>query len=76
MTKEQTADVIEAIRNCLRLAVSKLGPGEFVFFDLFKVYRGKRKGLPPGILNGKVTKAVPDREIMKVRILKGLKDLI
>jgi len=82
LTKKDIANVFEALRNLMSFHLKSRGPGEFTIPGLMKcVVKRKpptkaRKGVNPFTGEPMTFKAKPARNIVKIRPLKGLKELV
>lgn len=82
LSKKQVAEVLDELSNLVSRHVKKGGAGLFNFPGLFKVVTiskpamKARKGINPFTGQEAVFKAKPARTIVKVRALKGLKDMV
>ena len=81
LTRKQAAAVLDSLGAQVKAALSKKGPGVFTIPGLIKVTVvqkpavPERKGINPFTKQEQVFKAKPARRVVKVRPLKGLKDM-
>lgn len=81
LSRKQVDSVFAALSNEIKAAVGKKGPGVFVLPGLAKVLviskpaTPKRKGINPFTKQEQVFAAKPACRVVKVRPLKGLKDM-
>ena len=81
LKRKQVACVFESLAGLVKSAVGKKGPGVFVVPGLMKIMviqkpaTPERKGINPFTKLEQVFKAKPARRVVKVRPLKGLKDM-
>ena len=82
LTKEQVAAVFDELGCLLAKNLKKSGPGVFTVPGLMKVTVKRmpatpaRKGINPFTKEETVFKAKPARNVVKVRPLKALKDMV
>ena len=82
LAKKQVAEVFQALAGEFAKAVGKKGNGEFVLPGLAKVTvqhkpaTKARKGINPFTKQEVMFKAKPARNVVKVRPLKALKDMV
>ncbi len=82
VTKKQVAAVFDALNTVITQQLSKKGPGEVIIPGMFKLNIivkpavPEREGINPFTKQPTVFKAKPARKVVKVRVLKGLKDSI
>jgi len=82
MPKKQVAEVFDTMKTMIEKDLSKRGPGIFTVPGMMKVtvQRKKatraRKGINPFTGEPTTFKAKPARNVVKIRPLKGLKDLV
>ena len=82
LTKKQVGQVFDELGTLIGKNLSKRGPGVFTVPGLMKVTAVRkpatkaRKGTNPFTGEPTVFKAKPARTVVKVRPLKGLKDLV
>ena len=81
LSRKQVASVLEALAGLIKAAVGKKGPGVFAVPGLMKISVIQkpavpaRKGINPFTKQEQMFKAKPARRVVKVRPLKGLKDM-
>lgn len=81
LSRKQVASVFEALAGQIEAAFGKKGPGTFVVPGLVKLMLLQkpavkaRKGINPFTKEEQMFKAKPARKVIKVRPLKGLKDM-
>jgi nucleoid DNA-binding protein len=81
LKRKQVACVFDALSGLVKSAVGKKGPGVFVVPGLMKITvvqkpaTLERKGINPFTKQEQIFKAKPARKVVKVRPLKGLKDM-
>ena len=83
LTKKQVADVMDALSEEIRKSIAKRGgPGQFSIPGLCKIVvqrkpaTKERKGINPFTGEETVFKAKPARNVVKIRPLKNLKDMV
>ncbi|MCX6125123.1 MAG: HU family DNA-binding protein [Proteobacteria bacterium] len=82
MTRKDVGSVFAALGECIGLDVGKKGPGVFTVPGLMKVTRVNkpatkaRKGINPFTGEETTFKAKLARNVVKVRPLKGLKEMV
>lgn len=82
LTKKQVAEVLTALGKQVEEAISKKGPGQFNLLGLMKVVRvfkeatKKRQVRNPATGEMVWAEPKPARNVVKVRPLKQLKDLV
>jgi len=82
LTKRQVSDVFEALSAIIEKDLGKGGPGVFSVPGLMKVavqHKSavpERRGINPFTGEETTFKAKPARNVVKVRPLKGLKDMV
>lgn len=82
LTRKDVGNVFAALGECIGLDVGKKGPGVFTVPGLMKVTRvhkpatKARKGINPFTGQEAVFKAKPARNVVKVRPLKALKEMV
>jgi nucleoid DNA-binding protein len=82
LTKKQAAAALDALGEIVTQQLSKKGPGEVIIPGLFKLNIvakpavPEHEGLNPFTKQPQVFKAKPARKVVKVRVLKGLKDSV
>ena len=81
LSRKQVDSVFAALAGEIKAAVGKKGPGVFALPGLMKITvvtkpaTPKRKGINPFTKEEQVFAAKPARKVIKVRPLKGLKDM-
>ena len=81
LSRKQIASVLDALSNEIKMSLSKKGAGVFVVPGLMKLMVitkpavKARKGINPFTKLEQMFKAKPARKVVKVRPLKGLKDM-
>ena len=82
MSKKEVVALFDNLHELINLDLSKKGPGVFNFPGLMKVVRvvkpatKARKGINPFTKEPTTFKAKPARNVVKVRVLKGLKEMV
>ena len=82
LSRKQVASVFDALAGQLKNSLGKKGPGLFVVPGLMKVTLVKkpatkaRKGINPFTKEEVMFKAKPARNVVKIRPLKNLKDMV
>lgn len=82
LTKKQVASVFDGLGKLIGQQISKKGPGVFTVPGLMKVVRQDkpatkaRMAKDPFTGEERMFKAKPARSVVKVRPLKGLKDMV
>jgi len=82
LTKKQVTEVFDAMTTLIKKNVGKKGPGIISINGLFKVSVQRkpatkaRKGINPFTKEETTFKAKPARNVIKVRPLKALKDMV
>jgi nucleoid DNA-binding protein len=82
LTKKQVQAVFEAMTGEINKAVGKKGPGAFTIPGLCKIVRQNKPALPKRMVRNPATgemveaAAKPARNVVKVRALKALKDMV
>ena len=83
LTKKRVADVMDALSEEIRKSIAKRGgPGQFSIPGLCKIVvqrkpaTKERKGINPFTGEETVFKAKPARNVVKIRPLKNLKDMV
>lgn len=82
MTKKQVASVCEAMHALVQKELSKKGPGVFQLPGLAKITlvhkpaTKARPGINPFTKEPTMIKAKPARNVVKIRALKALKDMV
>ena len=81
LSKKQIGSVFDALSDMISANIGKKGPGVFNFPGLMKIAVTHkpavpaRKGINPFTKEEQMFKAKPARNVVKVRPLKGLKDM-
>lgn len=81
LTKAQVGSVIDSLGEVINLHIKKRSVGEFVLPGVLKITTVKkpavkaRKGINPFTKEEQMFKAKPASTVVKVRPLKGLKDM-
>ncbi len=82
LTKKQVSAVFDALNVVVTQQLGKKGPGEVVLPGLVKLVIVEKKAVPeheginPFTKQPQIFKAKPARKVVKVRVLKGLKDAV
>ena len=82
LSKKEVVALFENLQELINIDLSKKGPGVFNFPGLMKIVRvskpatKSRKGINPFTKEPMVFKAKPARNVVKVRALKGLKEMV
>ncbi|MBW1703063.1 MAG: HU family DNA-binding protein [Deltaproteobacteria bacterium] len=82
LTKKQVSSVFDELAVVIERHIKKRSPGQFVLPGLLKVEvkskpaRKARKGINPFTGEEMIFKAKPASRVVKVRPLKGLKDMV
>jgi len=82
LSRKQVGSLFTALGECISLDVGKKGPGMFTVPGLMKVTRvhkpatKARKGINPFTGEETTFKAKPARNVVKVRPLKALKEMV
>ncbi len=82
LTKKQVTAALDALGAVVTHQLSKKGPGEVVLPGLVKMNIVEKKAVPeheginPFTKQPQIFKAKPARKVVKVRVLKGLKDSV
>lgn len=82
LTKKQVQAVFDAMTDEINKAVGKKGPGAFTILGLCKIVRQNKPALPKRMVRNPATgdmveaAAKPARNVVKVRPLKALKDMV
>jgi len=82
LTKKQVVAVFDALNAVVTRQLGKKGPGEVVLPGLVKLVIVEKKAVPeheginPFTKQPQIFKAKPARKVVKVRVLKGLKDAV
>ena len=82
LTKKQATAALDALGMVVTHQLGKKGPGEVVLPGLVKLNIVEKKAVPeheginPFTKQPQIFKAKPARKVVKVRVLKGLKDAV
>lgn len=82
LSKKEVNSVLDELTKLIEQSLSKKGPGVFNFPGLMKITKvhkpatKARKGINPFTKEETTFKAKPARNVIKVRPLKGLKDMV
>jgi len=82
LSKKEIGVVFENLSDLIGMDIGKKGPGSFNIPGLMKIVRHhkpatkSRKGTNPFTGEPMVFKAKPARNVVKVRALKGLKEMV
>jgi nucleoid DNA-binding protein len=82
LTKKEVARILEGLTKLIEKNIGKRGPGVFNVPGLLKVMvirkpaTAARKGINPFTGLETMFKAKPARNVVKIRPLKGLKDMV
>ncbi len=82
LSKKEVGAVLEALTDTIERHIKKRGPGTFTLPGLFKIQVNKkpatkaRKGINPFTGEETVFKAKPARNVVKIRPLKKVKDMV
>ena len=82
LSRKQVASVLDSLSEQIKSAVGKKGPGAFALPGLIKIIAvqkpatPERKGINPFTKQEQIFKAKPARNVVKVRPLKALKDMV
>ncbi|UCC97342.1 MAG: HU family DNA-binding protein [Phycisphaerales bacterium] len=82
LTKKQVSEVFEAMAGQIKKSLGRSGPGAYTVPSLMKLVVVRkpatkaRKGINPFTGEETMFKAKPARNIVKVRPLKNLKDMV
>lgn len=82
LTKKQVAAVLDALTAEIGKSLGKKGPGVFQIPGVAKIVvinkpaTKERKGIDPFTKQERIFKAKPARNVVKVRPLKSLKDMV
>ncbi|MHC4712240.1 MAG: HU family DNA-binding protein [Planctomycetota bacterium] len=81
LSRKQVASVLDALAAQIKAGIGRSGPGVFAVPGLFKITVvekpavPERMGINPFTKQEQLFKAKPARRVVKVRPLKGLKDM-
>jgi nucleoid DNA-binding protein len=82
LTKNQVSSVFEALTGQIKKSLGRSGPGAYMVPGLMKIMVVRKpatqahKGINPFTKEETVFKAKPARNVVKVRPLKNLKDMV
>ncbi|MEN1681749.1 MAG: HU family DNA-binding protein [Planctomycetota bacterium] len=82
LTKKQVSEVLEALSDQIEKSLGKRGPGTFTIPGLCKIVVQKkpavpeREGINPFTKEPTIFKAKPASNVVKIRPLKKLKDMV
>ncbi len=82
LTKKQVSSVFEAMTGQIKKSVGNKGPGAYIIPGLMKIMVIRkpavkaRKGINPFTKEETIFKAKPARNVVKIRPLKNLKDMV
>ena len=82
LTKKQVSSVFEAMTNQIKKSLGQSGPGAYTVPGLMKLTVQRkpatkaRKGINPFTGEETMFKAKPARNVVKIRPLKNLKDMV
>jgi nucleoid DNA-binding protein len=82
LSRKQVATVLDALSGLISKSVGKKGPGVFAVPGLMKITvihkkaTPARKGINPFTKEEQMFKAKPARNVVKIRPLKSLKDMV
>tara|TARA_A100001015_G_scaffold309786_1_gene409873 strand:+ start:490 stop:1002 length:513 start_codon:yes stop_codon:yes gene_type:complete len=82
LSKKQINSLFDSLSDLIHLDVGKKGPGIFNLPGLMKIVRihkpatKARKGINPFTKEPTIFKAKPAKNVVKIRVLKGLKDMV
>jgi nucleoid DNA-binding protein len=82
LSRKQVATVLDALSGLISKSVGKKGPGVFAVPGLMKITvihkkaTPARKGINPFTKQEQMFKAKPARNVVKIRPLKSLKDMV
>ena len=82
LTKKQVSSVFEALTGQIKKSLGRSGPGAYVVPGLMKLVVVRkpateaRKGVNPFTGQETMFKAKPARNVVKIRSLKNLKDMV
>ena len=81
-SKKEVAQVLDALNKCIKKSLGRSGPGVFALPGLVKMLKvhkpatKARPGVNPFTGENIMIKAKPASKVVKVRALKGLKDMV
>jgi len=82
LTKKQVSSVFEAMTGQIKKSLGHSGPGAYMIPGLMKVYVVRKpavkahKGINPFTKEETMFQAKPARNVVKIRPLKNLKDMV
>ena len=82
LTKNQVSSVLEAMTGQIKKSLGRSGSGAYMIPGLMKVYVVRKpavkahKGINPFTKEETMFKAKPARNVVKIRPLKNLKDMV
>jgi len=82
LSRKQVSSVFESLSEQINGAVGKKGPGVFAIPGLMKITvitkpaTKARKGINPFTKQEQMFKAKPARKVVKIRLLKALRDVV
>ena len=82
LSKKQVSSVFEAMTGQIKKSVGRKGPGAYIVPGLMKIMVVRkpavkaRKGINPFTKEETIFKAKPARNVVKIRPLKNLKDMV
>lgn len=82
LSRKQVSSVFESLSGVVKKSLSKKGPGMFTVPGLLKIRvihkpaTPERKGMDPFTKQERVFKAKPARNVVRIRPLKALKDMV
>ncbi len=82
LSRKQVSSVFESLSGVVKKSLSKKGPGMFTVPGLLKIRvvhkpaTPERKGIDPFTKQERVFKAKPARNVVRIRPLKALKDMV
>ena len=82
LTKKQVSSVFEAMTGQIKKSLGRSGPGSYMVPGLMKIVVVRKpatpahKGINPFTKEETIFKAKPARNVVKVRPLKNLKDMV
>ena len=82
LTKKQVSSVFESMTSQIKKSLGRSGPGAYVIPGLMKLVvvrkpaTSARKGINPFTGEETMFKAKPARNVVKIRPLKNLKDMV
>jgi nucleoid DNA-binding protein len=82
LTKKQVSSVFEVMTGQIKKSLGRSGPGTYIIPGLMKVFVVRKpavqahKGINPFTKEETMFKAKPARNVVKIRPLKNLKDMV